>query len=144
MTNDAKADADVDALALAYLRFAAALAAMPADSDGSLSANAERDQPAFAFVESVVVSGPSLRAWPVVRAILMHCSDDDLAFHAAGPLEQLVRYHGVEVVDVIEREAASDPRFECALGAIWVEWSALPRPVVERIVRASGGAIFPT
>jgi hypothetical protein len=143
MMSGAMPDAEVEEFALAYLRFASALMTMPPDSDGRLSDEAECDEAAYSFVQRVIRHGPGPAAWLLVRAILRYASDDDLAHHAAGPLEDLVRRHATAVVDLVEREAAIDPRFRWALGQIWTERSAIPSEVLERIVHASENQIRP-
>lgn len=61
----------------------------------------------------------------------------------AGPLEDVVIRHGVELIDRIEREAERGEHFRSALGGIWLSVDDLPRDVLERVVRASGGEIQP-
>jgi hypothetical protein len=38
---------------------------------------------------------------------------------AAGPLEDLLSYHGPEFIDRVESEAASNPKFASLLGGVW-------------------------
>ena len=52
------------------------------------------------------------------------------------------RLRGTEVVDLVEAEAARDDRFKWALGEIWIVAKDLPPDAVERIVIASGNAIY--
>ena len=38
---------------------------------------------------------------------------------AAGPMEDLLSYHGAEVIDRVEQRAAIDPKFKELLGGAW-------------------------
>ena len=38
---------------------------------------------------------------------------------SAGPLEDLLVYHGHEVIDRVESEARSNPKFASLLGGVW-------------------------
>jgi hypothetical protein len=75
--------------------------------------------------------------------VLQAADDAELAYHAAGPLEDLVRHHATALVDVIEAAAAQDERFQWALGQIWMPANQFPPEVEARLVRASGGVIKP-
>jgi hypothetical protein len=46
-------------------------------------------------------------------------SDDVLGVLAAGPLEDLLHYHGTEFIDKIEIEARRNPEFRDLLGGVW-------------------------
>jgi hypothetical protein len=78
-----------------------------------------------------------------VRTLLQEAEDDDLGTQAAGPLEDLVRLRGAELIGEIEAEVERDARFRRALGCIWLSHGELPADVLERVVRASGGEIRP-
>jgi hypothetical protein len=59
-------------------------------------------------------------AWAVIRAVLAQCNDDRmLSYVAAGPLENLMCWHGPRFIDRVEAEAAASPRFLRALGGVW-------------------------
>lgn len=129
-------DAD---LVAGYVQYAEALSAgVPPDTVEMDSAEA-----AYAAVERDVRRGPASRAWELTRAVLRAAPDERLGVYAAGLLEDLVRHQGAALVDTIEAEAALDERFRWALGGVWLTEGELPQPVIERIVRASGGAIRP-
>ena len=59
-------------------------------------------------------------ALQVIRDILHRDSSDKVVENlAAGPLEDLLVYHGPDVIDEIEALAAGDPEFRCLLGGVW-------------------------
>jgi hypothetical protein len=97
----------------------------------------------FAEVKQRIHEGPSHVAWELVLEVLRRVPDERLEVYAAGPLEDLVRRWGVDLVGDIEREAARDERFRWALGCIWLLVGDLPSTELERIVHASGGQITP-
>jgi hypothetical protein len=45
-------------------------------------------------------------------------TDEDLAYIGAGPLEDLLRRQGPQAIDLVEREAAENPRFRFALAGV--------------------------
>jgi hypothetical protein len=97
----------------------------------------------FAEVKQRIHEGPSHVAWELVLEVLRRVPDERLEVYAAGPLEDLVRRWGVDLVGDIEREASRDERFRWALGCIWLLVGDLPSTELERIVHASGGQITP-
>ena len=59
-------------------------------------------------------------AWPAILEILQRAStEDQVAVLAAGPLEDLLAFHGPEFIDRVECEAARNPRFRQLLGGVW-------------------------
>jgi hypothetical protein len=59
-------------------------------------------------------------ALQVIRDILRRDSSDKVVENlAAGPLEDLLVYHGPDVIDEIEALATSDPEFRGLLGGVW-------------------------
>ena len=134
--------AEVHAIAAGFVRCAAALRD-DRDPDGAWSPETDPDQAAYDTVNHAVRHGPPEHAWALVRAVLQAADDAELAYHAAGPLEDLVRHHATALVDVIEAAAAQDERFQWALGQIWMPANQFPPEVEARLVRASGGVIKP-
>ena len=141
MPDAANSEVDVRDIARGYLRCSAELSRPDQDPDATWNPETDPDQRAYDSVERAIRVGPAVRAWQLVVAILAQETDDRLAFQAAGPLENLIRLRGAEVVDLVEAEAAHDQRFKWALGKIWIVAKDLPADVVNRIVVASGGAI---
>ena len=54
---------------------------------------------------------------------LLRRSKDDatLAYIAAGPLENLLVYHGKKIINKIRNEADSDERIQFALSGVWLD-----------------------
>jgi hypothetical protein len=126
-------------LVAAYVRYAEALGQGVPDDTPEVDSDAR----AYDEVERVIRDGSAAYAWELVRAILRRAPDERLDVYAVGPLEDLVRKRGAEVVENIEAEAKADERFRWALGCIWAEAKALPHEVLGRIVNASEGKIRP-
>jgi hypothetical protein len=77
-------------------------------------------------------------AWPLILALVERAPDDEaLAFVAAGPLEDLVRRHGVAFADRLIGHTRRDPRFRQALAGIW-GWEDLPQPLRGRLIGLLG------
>src|SRR5690349_8430056 len=72
-----------------------------------------------ATLYDVVCDEPEI-AWPAILQILERpLTDDQVAILAAGPLEDLLAFHGPEFIDRVEREASQNPRFNHLLGGVW-------------------------
>ena len=143
MTSTPDSNLDATSIARGYIRCADVLSSSEWDPDEVWSPETNPDQRAYEIVDAAIRGESAERAWELVVAILRESSDGRLAHHAAGPLEDLVRLRGAELVETIEREARRDHRFRRALGRIWLRSSALPEDVVRRLVVASGGVIDP-
>jgi hypothetical protein len=144
MTSTPDSNADVTSIARGYIRCADVLSSSDWDPDEIWSPETNPDQRAYEIIDAAIRGESAARAWELVVAILRESSDARLAHHASGPLEDLVRLRGAELIEPIEHEARRDQRFRRALGRIWLRSSALPEDVVRRLVAASGGAIDPT
>jgi len=76
-------------------------------------------------------------AWPLILALVeVARTDIELACVVAGPLEQLVRCNGHQVIGRIEAEAATNERFRLALSGVWR--SSIPKSVWDRLLAAVG------
>ena len=76
-------------------------------------------------------------AWHVLLRLVELADDSTLPRIGAGPLEDFLREHGSEFVEVAERLAESDGRFRTALKHVW-GWASMPKGVWDRISRAAG------
>jgi hypothetical protein len=143
--NSEQDQSDVGGLARAYLRYSASLSRQEptAELDPDWVQDVDLDEAAYDGVRGAIDGGPAARAWALVAAVIRLAPDEQLAVEAAGPLEDLVRLRGAELVTEIEAEAARDARFRWALGNIWLGTRDLPADVLARIVAASGGKIRP-
>ena len=101
------------------------------------------DTAAYDALEQAIRHGPASDAWEGVVELLRRWPDDDLDSFSAGPLENLVKLRGTELIEQIEAEVERDERFRWALGGVWLARGELPDDVLERVVRASGGEIEP-
>ena len=73
---------------------------------------------AVAFLDEVVYEDPEL-AWTLVLDFVSLNLDDHAAgCLAAGPLEDLIEYHGKQFIARIEDEAGRDPIFKRLLGEV--------------------------
>jgi hypothetical protein len=76
--------------------------------------------------------GDPHEAWSLLGVLVdLADSDELLADIGAGPLEDVLRAHGAELIDEIERKAAADPRFRRALAHTHVP---VADPVSRRLI----------
>jgi hypothetical protein len=74
--------------------------------------------------------------WQAILEILRRKpSNKVFAILAAGPLEDLIQYHGTDYIDRIEIEARTNPDFKHLLGGVWESSSPA---VWKRVVFARG------
>ncbi|MGC9419367.1 MAG: DUF6869 domain-containing protein [Rhodovulum sp.] len=91
-----------------------------------LRATMEADDPAahplvwtYALFSDLAEGAPAL-ALDAVLACLARCETaEEVAFLAAGPLEDLIAENGAAVIDRIEAEAVENPRMRFALSGVW-------------------------
>lgn len=73
----------------------------------------------FEFVMNLSQYHPSA-AWDVLLTLIAEArSDEHLALVAAGPMEELLKYHGPEVIGTVEAEATTNSPFRSALSGVW-------------------------
>jgi uncharacterized protein DUF6869 len=96
---------NLDALADAYLR--------------RHTEKRKEDQWASGQVDDIVHDEPD-KGLEITLLLLNKAGDDDaiLAYVAAGPLEDLLRLHGSQVIDRIEQESKDDSRLQLALSGV--------------------------
>ena len=59
-------------------------------------------------------------AWKGILSVLQHeLTAEQEASLAAGPLEILLSLYGDRYIELVEREAAQNPRFNYLLGGVW-------------------------
>lgn len=85
----------------------------------------------WAFEEvQALLSADVERAWKITCEMIRITADESaLAYIAAGPLEDLLKYHGATFIDRVERLAQNDPHFRSALMGVW----GLRTPILERV-----------
>ena len=62
---------------------------------------------------------PDLQWHFLLTAVRLAATDSHFGHIAAGPLEHLLGWHGDEYIDLVERQAHSDPKFERMLTGLW-------------------------
>ena len=95
---------------------------------------------AYSALERAVRTAPIDESWHLVRDVLRRAPDDELAQYSVALLELFVSWRRDEAVPFIEREAASDERFQWALGRIYLD-SDIPDDSLRRLREASGNVI---
>lgn len=93
-------------------------------------------------VGDIVRGEDAERAWELVVALVRTAPDDRLGYVGAGPVEDLVVWHGRALVDWIVGEARRDARFRSALASIWLVADGIPADVLARLQEAAGGRIL--
>jgi hypothetical protein len=71
-------------------------------------------------------------AWSFVLAVLEQ--DNSVTVRetlSAGPLEDLLVYHGAAVIERVEQEAKANPRVASLLGGVWQ--NAMPEAIWKRV-----------
>jgi hypothetical protein len=106
---------DADELASAYLQY--------------FESKRKEDRWAWSDVDELVRRDAD-HGWEITRILVnTSTSDEALAFVAAGPLEDLLKKHGLAVIDRIENECNENNRLRMALSGVSIEPD---RPVFER------------
>ena len=71
-------------------------------------------------------------AWRAILDIAQRSlTEDEEALLAAGPLEDLLSWHGPEFIDRVEREAKINSQFNHLLGGVWR--NEMPEEIWQRI-----------
>jgi hypothetical protein len=84
-------------------------------------------------LDDLAYSEPSL-AWSLILELVQEpLPATAFACVAAGPLEDLIEYHGPEVIEWVEREAEVNPRFRQLLGGVWKSSTAEVWARIERV-----------
>lgn len=79
----------------------------------------------WAIDDFMIDHKPAEDCWRAILEILKRAPPGEvLAVLAAGPLEDLINYHGPEFIDRIEVQARSDRAFRELLGGVWMSSTA--------------------
>ena len=93
-----------------------------------------RSQRGYNIMATLIFREPAA-AWLVLLGVLERApSDDEVDMLAAGPLEDFVRRHADEYIDLIDERATDDPRFRRALSKMWC-WPSLSPSSRDRLLR---------
>ena len=80
-------------------------------------------------------------AWQAVLRIMQHkLSDKQISLLAAGPIEDLLAWHGAHFIDRIEAEARRSQAFAHVLGGVWRR--DIPQEIWQRVETAQGGKVW--
>lgn len=80
-------------------------------------------------------------AWQAVLRIMQHeLSEEQISLLAAGPVEDLLAWHGAQFIDRIEAEAKRSQAFAQVLGGVWRR--DIPQQVWQRVESARGGKVW--
>ncbi|NUO75917.1 MAG: hypothetical protein HOQ32_07875 [Lysobacter sp.] len=91
---------------------------------------------AYFDLGSLVEDAPE-RAWATIMSILSTPrAEPILGTLAAGPLEDLLSYHGAAFIERVETEASTNPEFASLLGGVWQ--FQMPDEIWRRVQTASG------
>ena len=72
------------------------------------------------FMGSMSTSAAAQDCWDAILEILSRKpADTVIGVLAAGPLEDLIQYHGPDFIDRIEAESRRNPAFRRLLGGVW-------------------------
>lgn len=97
----------------------------------------ERDESAFAHFDSIVRSDPE--AIEDVAALVEACeTDEDLAYVAAGPLEDLLSNFPMEVKEPLDKQVRKSPKMRKAVQGAFASEGSTPRKVLDEILQKYG------
>jgi hypothetical protein len=75
---------------------------------------------AWSEVDDLVRRDPD-KGWEITCILVNKASSDEaLGFVAAGALEDLLRKHGLTVIDRVEHESQENVRLQTALSGVWI------------------------
>jgi hypothetical protein len=83
------------------------------------------------IVYDACLDEPEIAWQAIVRLSQMDMTDDQRALLAAGPVEDLLVWHGTEFIDRVEQEAIINPKLNYLLGGVWRR--EMPQAIWERI-----------
>jgi hypothetical protein len=79
---------------------------------------------------------PEVAGQAIVALSRQALTEEQIAVLAAGPLEDLLAYHGTAFIDRVEKEARVYPAFRHLLGGVWR--SSIAEPVWHRVEAIRG------
>ncbi|RUL71051.1 DUF6869 domain-containing protein [Dyella choica] len=101
------------------------------------SAETANDMADFEVYEKVcdlVKNDPEVAFAFIVLVIKEKPNDFAFANLAAGPMEDLLVFHGERMIDLVENEAKQNPDFDDLLGGVWL--SRMRPEIAKRVARA--------
>lgn len=105
----------------------------------------ERSDRVREAIDEKVYADPE-RVWPIILELIERVPDDHaLGYIAAGPLEDLMRFHSARFRDRCAALARTNPRFREALRGVW-GWERMPKKtrqlLLPLLADESGGGGF--
>ncbi len=95
------------------------------------------EQTRAGFCEWEIIQKAPELGFSFVLSVLAATSDEDiLGSLSAGPLENLLAFHGAAMIDRIEDEARRSPKFRALLRGVWQ--NKTPNDVWQRVLVACG------
>jgi hypothetical protein len=89
---------------------------------------------------SLVQKGGAAEAWAITLAVIERANEDQLGWVGASVVEDLVKVHGAELIELLEAEFASNLKLRRALSHAYL-WT-LPRALFDRIELAAGVPLY--
>lgn len=83
-----------------------------------IRSEAEESDAGMSVVSMNFAAPPEVQWRFIVIAVSLFESDDELSYIAAGPIEHLLGWHGESFIEIVENEAASNPKFARALKGV--------------------------
>lgn len=110
-------------------------------TDAWLRYQVTKDQADWWAADCVIDLAGQLDAlWRVIQVLCQKVAEDDrstISHIGAGPLEDMIRQHGDEAMDLIEPAIAGNPTLLKALACVW-GWKEPTRPRVDRVLAQYG------
>lgn len=76
----------------------------------------------WAFEDVINACGNLRDGFPVAMALISQAQDDlELAYVAAGPVEDLLKWHGVPALALFEKAAENSGKVRRALANVWIK-----------------------
>ena len=98
------------------------------------AANNMADFHIFEEASDLVKENPASAYVFILQVLAEKPNDFAFANLAAGPLEDLLVFHGEEMIDAVEKEAKQNPDFDDLLGGVWL--GRMKPDIAERVARA--------
>lgn len=72
------------------------------------------------IIYDIIIRNEAVTAWNLIlRTIEKNSSEKSLSMLAAGPVEDFIKFHGCNFIELIEEEAKKNSKFRWLLGGVW-------------------------
>lgn len=72
-------------------------------------------------IDNIIMMNPKIGLDVIIKLINRCDNNDELAFVAAGPLEDIILNNGKIIMDKLEREADNNIKLQFALSGVWID-----------------------